>query len=227
MAAVKESVGPGFAARFDPAKTNGSRPLSPQQSLAAITPRPGVRVDLVAAEPLVADPVALAFGADGRLWAAEMADSPSGPTDGKFDPGGRVVSLRDSDGGGAFDTSTVFLDGLPFPTGLVPWRKGMLICAAPDILYAEDADGDGRADKVEKLYSGSRHSEVGRRPRLAERLAAEHGDATPRLESPSGGPRTAGKSGLGVPATARPAARPGRPRRTGSTSQGRHCGHFD
>ena len=99
MAAVKESVGPGFAARFDTAKTNGSRPLSPQQSLAAITPRPGVRVDLVAAEPLVADPVALAFGADGRLWAAEMADSPSGPTDGKFDPGGRVVSLRDSAGG--------------------------------------------------------------------------------------------------------------------------------
>ena len=148
VGAVKDQIGKAFTAKFDPTKTNGTRPLSPQQSLAATTTRPGMRVDLVAAEPLVADPVALAFGPDGRLWAAEMGDYPSGPT------GGRVVALRDLDGDGRFDTSTVFLDGLPFPTGLLPWRKGMLVCAAPDILYAEDADGDGRADKIEKLYSG-------------------------------------------------------------------------
>jgi putative membrane-bound dehydrogenase-like protein len=82
-----------------------------------------------------------------------MADYPLGRT-GKFDPGGRVVFLEDTNGDGIFGRSTVFLDNLPFPTGVLPWRKGVLICAAPDILYAEDSDGDGRADKVEKLYSG-------------------------------------------------------------------------
>ena len=151
--AVKTQLGKAFAPKYDGDKTGGTRPLSPHQSLARIQVGPGLRVELVAAEPLVADPVALAFGPDGKLWVAEMADYPNGRT-GKFDPGGRVTILEDRDGDGFMDRSTVFLDNLPFPTGVLPWRKGLLICAAPDILYAEDADGDGKADKVEKLYSG-------------------------------------------------------------------------
>jgi putative membrane-bound dehydrogenase-like protein len=153
IGAVKDQLGKPFAATIDPQKTGGSLPLSPQQSLALIRTRPGLAVDLVAAEPLVADPVALAFGPDGKLWVAEMADYPLGRT-GQFDPGGRVVFLEDADGDGLFDRRSVFLDGLPFPTGVLPWRNGVLVCAAPDILYAEDADGDGKADTVTKLYSG-------------------------------------------------------------------------
>jgi putative membrane-bound dehydrogenase-like protein len=153
VGAVKEQIGKTFAAKFDPKKTGGEVPKSPQQSQSLIKTKPGLAVDLAAAEPLVADPVALAFGPDGKLWAAEMADYPSGRT-GKFDPGGRVVFLEDTNGDGNFDKSTVFLDGLPFPTGVLPWRKGVLVCAAPDILYAEDTNDDGKADKVTKLYSG-------------------------------------------------------------------------
>src|SRR5581483_2174267 len=145
--AVTGQLGRTFAAAFDPARTGGSRPLSPQQSLAAIRVRPGLRADLIAAESLVADPVVLAFGADGKLWVVEMADYPSGRT-GKFDPGGRVVFLEDRDGDGILDARTIFLDGLPFPTGVLPWRKGVLVCAAPDLLYAEDTDGDGKADVI-------------------------------------------------------------------------------
>ncbi|HLW63819.1 MAG TPA: PVC-type heme-binding CxxCH protein, partial [Gemmataceae bacterium] len=52
------------------------------------------------------------------------------------------------------DKSTVFLDKIPFPTGILVWRKGVLVCAAPDILYAEDTKGTGKADVVKKLYSG-------------------------------------------------------------------------
>jgi putative membrane-bound dehydrogenase-like protein len=153
ISAVKEQLGPNFASTFDSQKTGGTRPLSPQQSLAAIRTKAGLQVDLVAAEPLVADPVAMAFGPDGKLWVAEMADYPTGRS-GQFDPGGRVVFLEDTNGDGSFDSSTVFLDQLPFPTGVLPWRKGVLICAAPDILYAEDTTGDGKADTVEPLYSG-------------------------------------------------------------------------
>ncbi|OWK36302.1 membrane-bound dehydrogenase [Fimbriiglobus ruber] len=154
VAAVTGQIGKTFAATFNANKTGGTRPLSPHQSLALMRSRPGTRVELVAGEPLVADPVALAFGPDGKVWVAEMGDYPSGRTDGQFDPGGRVVVLQDRDGDGTLDTSTVFLDKLPFPTGLLPWRNGVLVCAAPDILYAEDTDGDGKADKVTKLYSG-------------------------------------------------------------------------
>ena len=53
-----------------------------------------------------------------------------------------------------FATTYVILDNLPFPTGLLPWRDGVLVCAAPDILYAADTTGDGKADVVTKLYTG-------------------------------------------------------------------------
>ena len=151
--AVKAQLGTRFAATFSTSKTNGSRPLSPQQSLRAIRTSGKFAVDLVAAEPLVSDPVAMAFGPDGKLWVAEMLDYPSGKS-GKFEPGGRIRFLEDANGDGTFDRATTFLDGLPFPTGVIPWRKGVLITAAPDILYAEDTDADGKADVVEKRYSG-------------------------------------------------------------------------
>src|SRR5437588_42851 len=109
--------------------------------------------ELMAAEPLVSSPVAIAFGSDGRLWVAEMYDYPSG-TDGRFQPGGRIRVLSASRGDGHYDQSTIFLDNIPFPTGVTVWRKGILVCAAPDILYAEDTTGGGKADVVKKLYSG-------------------------------------------------------------------------
>ncbi|MEQ9411797.1 MAG: c-type cytochrome [Fuerstiella sp.] len=128
-------------------------PLSPSESLAAAHVRDGYEVELVAAEPLVRDPVAIAWGPDGRLWVAEMADYPLG-MDGEGRPGGRVRFLEDSDQDGTYDRSTLFLDELRFPTGLMPWRDGVLITAAPEILYARDTDGDGRADTREVLFTG-------------------------------------------------------------------------
>jgi putative membrane-bound dehydrogenase-like protein len=110
-------------------------------------------VELVAAEPLTTDPVAIDFGPDGRLWVCEMHDYPSG-LHGNFEPGGRVRILRDDDGDGIYDRSTVFLDGLPFPTGVTVWRNGVLICAAPDIIYAEDTNGDDVADIRRVLFTG-------------------------------------------------------------------------
>lgn len=151
--AVRQQIPATFHAMHDSRRTGGTSPRSPAQSLAAIRIRPGMTVELVAAEPLVVDPVAIDFGPDGRLWVAEMHDYPQG-VDGRFKPGGRVKVLTDSNGDGRYDAATTFLDGVPFPTDVKVWRQGVLVCAAPDILYAEDTTGDGRADVVKKLFTG-------------------------------------------------------------------------
>ncbi len=133
--------------------TEGTNPQSPGASLRSIRIHPGLRVELVASEPLVIDPVSIHFGPDGRTWVVEMHDYPLG-LHGGYEPGGRIVFLDDTDRDGFPDKRTVFLEGLPFPTGVTPWRKGVLVCTAPDILYAEDTDGDGRADVRRTLFSG-------------------------------------------------------------------------
>src|SRR5206468_7958821 len=69
-------------------------------------------------------------------------------------PGGQVKVLDSSRHDGHYDKATVFLDGLHMPTGVMAWGKGVLICAAPDIIYAEDTKGTGKADLVKVLYTG-------------------------------------------------------------------------
>ncbi|MFN7141377.1 MAG: PVC-type heme-binding CxxCH protein, partial [Limisphaerales bacterium] len=128
-------------------------PLKVEETYSSFHRKPGFVVSAVATEPLIVDPVAIDFATDGSLWVLEMHDYPSG-MDGNYKPGGRVKLLRDSNGDGQFDQASLFLDDLPFPTGLMQWRKGVLVCAAPDILYAEDTNGDGKADLVKKLFTG-------------------------------------------------------------------------
>lgn len=142
-----------FSAKVETSKTQGVAPLPPLQSLSAMRTHDDLKIELVAAEPLVSSPVAIEWGPDGRLWVAEMFDYPAG-IDGNYGPGGRIKVLEDTDGDGQYDRGEVFLEGIPFPTGVTVWRNGVLVCAAPDILYAEDTDGDNKADKVVKLFSG-------------------------------------------------------------------------
>ncbi len=138
-------------------------PKSPAESLKCMKPRPGFTVELMAAEPLVMDPIAFAWGSDGKFWVVEMGDYPLG-VDGKGKPGGRVKFLEKT---GKFsgepkatadqvpyDKATVFLDNLGYPTGVMPWGKGVLVTCAPDIFYAEDTNGDGKADKKIVLFTG-------------------------------------------------------------------------
>ncbi len=135
---------------------------TPRQSLAAMKPRAGFKVELMAAEPLVMDPIDIAWGPDGKAWVVEMADYPMGISpDGHLGPpkelgipGGRVRCLEDTDGDGKYDKSTVFLEPVGFPSSVMPWRGGVIVVAAPEIFYAEDTDGDGRADLRRTLFSG-------------------------------------------------------------------------
>ncbi|MEZ6133169.1 MAG: neutral/alkaline non-lysosomal ceramidase N-terminal domain-containing protein [Planctomycetaceae bacterium] len=133
--------------------TQGVPPKSPAESLKCMQTHNNLHIALAAAEPDVTDPVAIDFGVDGRLWVAEMNDYGEGVFE-TFPQNGRIRWLRDSDSDGEFEEAHTFVDGLRFPTDVKVWRNGVLICDAPDILYAQDTNGDGRADNVEKLFSG-------------------------------------------------------------------------
>jgi putative membrane-bound dehydrogenase-like protein len=109
-----------------------------------------LRVDLVAAEPLVESPCAMAFDERGRMYVAENRGYPnfSNP------PLGRIALLVDSDGDGKMDQRSTFADGLTFPNGVLPWRGGVIVTCAPDVIYLKDTDGDGHADERRVLLTG-------------------------------------------------------------------------
>lgn len=114
---------------------------------------PDIAIQLWAAEPLVIDPVAVAFTADGSCFVAEMRDYPFGIGPDRR-PGGAVRRLRDTDGDGVADQSDIFADGLSFPTSVLPWKKGVLVLAPPHLLYLEDTNADGQADRREVMVEG-------------------------------------------------------------------------
>jgi len=110
-------AGGGYKEVPPPAKVVLPPPQTPAQSLAAIQVPTDLEIELVAAEPVVMDPVDLAWGPDGRMWVVERADYPAG-MDGAGQPAGRVRVLESTRGDGSFDRSTVFADGLRSPTSL-------------------------------------------------------------------------------------------------------------
>ena len=109
---------------------------------------PDLRIELVASEPDVVSPVAIAWDADGRMYVAEMSGYPA--TEGM----GRIRRLEDRDGDGRYEHAVTFCDGMNFPTSVMPYRDGLLVTDAPDILYLEDTDGDGRADVRRVEWTG-------------------------------------------------------------------------
>ncbi|MEW4566434.1 PVC-type heme-binding CxxCH protein [Tautonia sp. JC769] len=138
--------------------------LEPEEALASFRTSGGLRMELLAAEPMVLDPVAGAFDSQGRLFVAEMADYPhvDQENDQPFQdntgdpPIGRVRLLIDRDGDGVFDESHLFAEGLSWPTGIAPWKGGIFVAATPDLWYLEDTDGDHRADVRERIFTGFR-----------------------------------------------------------------------
>lgn len=122
----------------------------------------GFEMQLIAAEPLVTDPVAITYDADGRAYVCEMNDYPytdkaahkpsqENPTDAHI---GKVRLLTDTDGDGTFDKATIFADGLSWPTGAACWKGGIFVTATPDVWYLKDTNDDGVADVRQRVFTG-------------------------------------------------------------------------
>jgi putative membrane-bound dehydrogenase-like protein len=136
-----------------PEKTGAAAFPSPADIGASLRLDAGLRAELVAAEPEIESPVAMAFDEEGRLWVVELRDYPHGPPAGQ-PPESRVKVLEDRDGDGRFETSTLFQDAISFANGVLPWRGGALVTAAPFIQWLQDENGDGKADRGEILFEG-------------------------------------------------------------------------
>jgi putative membrane-bound dehydrogenase-like protein len=109
-------------------------------------------INLIASEPDIVDPVALAFDHDCRLYVVEMHDYPNGVP--KKNKGGAVKLLTDTNRDGRYDRITLFANNLSYPTSVAAWKEGILVAAPPDIVYLKDTDGDGLSDIRETLISG-------------------------------------------------------------------------
>ena len=105
-------------------------------------------IQLVAAEPDVISPVALAWGANAELYVAEMRDYPNATE------GGTIRLLTGLDSNGRYQKSRLFADRLHFPNSVLPWNGGVLVTAAPDLVFLKDNDGDGVADERRVLFTG-------------------------------------------------------------------------
>jgi putative membrane-bound dehydrogenase-like protein len=125
-------------------------PKSPDEAMAAFEVSDGFRIELVAAEPLVVDPVAMAFDEQGRLYVVEMRDY----SEQEKERLGRVRLLTDEDGDGRFEKSQVFAEDLSWPTAIACYEGGVFIGNAPDILYCKDTNRDGMADERRVVFTG-------------------------------------------------------------------------
>ncbi|MGB3584928.1 MAG: dehydrogenase, partial [Tunicatimonas sp.] len=121
--------------------------LTPAEEMATFQLEPGMKVQLVAAEPMVQEPVVITFDEDGRLWVVEMRGfMPTIKGKGENQPVGRVSVLEDLDGDGQMDKSTIYLDSLIMPRALAVVQGGALIAENNSLWMTEDLDGDLQAD---------------------------------------------------------------------------------
>lgn len=134
-------------------------PKSVQDEIASFKIDENFEVKPVAVEPLVSMPVSMAVDENGRTFVVELKDYPvnQDPAVGaKGTPNGKstIKELVDLDGDGVFDTAYLFASHITDMTSILPYKGGLLLAAAPNILYLKDTDNDHKADVIDTLYSG-------------------------------------------------------------------------
>ncbi|WP_353483492.1 PVC-type heme-binding CxxCH protein [Haliscomenobacter sp.] len=138
-----------LACQTDPATTPPPVSDELKAALAAFQIADGFQIELVAAEPLLGDPVAMEIDEDGRMYVAEMSGYPL-----DLSKKGCIKILTDTTGDGYPDKATIFADSLLLPTGVMRWREGIIVTDPPNVYYLADTNGDNKADVRKVLLTG-------------------------------------------------------------------------
>ena len=129
-------------------------PLTPEQALQSFKLPAGFHIEVVASDPMIESPVAMAFDAVGRLWVVEMRGYMRTPeAAGEREPTGCISILEDTDGDGRMDKKTIFLDGLVMPRAITLVGDGALVGEPPHLWHCRDTDGDGKCDQKTEVVS--------------------------------------------------------------------------
>jgi glucose/arabinose dehydrogenase/mono/diheme cytochrome c family protein len=122
--------------------------LSAEEALKTFRVAPGFKVEIVASDPLLFDPVAMTVGPDGRIWVAEMrAYMPNVDGKGENAPIGTIAVLEDTNGDGRMDKRQEFAGGFVLPRALALVADGLLVAEPPNLWFLKDKNGDGKADE--------------------------------------------------------------------------------
>jgi putative membrane-bound dehydrogenase-like protein len=189
IVAVLTGVLTGCALAKIPTPDDAPQPLSPQDSKKRFWLPEGFRIDLIASEPLIADPSCVAWDEHGRLFVTEIHGyNLEGHLDvtelnkaGELDTAvrrihvdaamkakaregqrGSLKLLRDTDGDGRMDEAITWADDIPAAYGVVAALGGVIVTAEPHIYFFADHDGDGKPDERKILFSGFGHGEMER-----------------------------------------------------------------
>jgi len=141
---------------------NQVKPLSPEESMKTIQVPKGYKLQLVASEPMIKEPVDCVWDANGDLYVIEMTTyMQDADGTGQSEKKSRVIKLQDTNGDGKMDKSTAFIDGLHLPRMILPLDDRILICETDtlDIYAYRDTTGDGKADEKVLFYKGGPRDE--------------------------------------------------------------------
>lgn len=129
--------------------------LNPEQALQTIRLPEHFRIEIVASEPLIQDPVAMTFDAMGRIWVIEMQSYMQDlQTNREAEKISRIVILEDLDGDGRMDNSKVFLDSLIMPRAIALAGNGVLYAEPPYLWFVENInDTPGKRYLVDSTYA--------------------------------------------------------------------------
>lgn len=152
-----ETIAEAPAFRPDKINVDPTGPsLSPEQSMKTMHLPAGYHLELVASEPMIDQPVAIAWDGDGRMYVAEMRTYML-DVDGTDEnlPASRILRLEDTDGDGRMDKKTVFIDSLVLPRMILPLDDRLVVneTYTYNLFSYRDTDGDGRADEKTLVYA--------------------------------------------------------------------------
>lgn len=128
-------------------------PVPPEEAASTVESHPEFNHQVVAAEPMIQNPMDVRFGSRGHLWVAEANEYPAKEDESR--PGkDRILVLNDRDGDGRMDQKRVFAEDLSLVTGFDFYRDGVLVAAPPDLWFLRDTNGDLKADRRTKVLTG-------------------------------------------------------------------------